>query len=450
MRRLGRLRADPERSFEELYRRNAPQIYRYAVALLDSPADAEEVTQTTFLNAYRAIQGGEQPRVPEAWLRTIALNLCRQRFRQATRRPSEVPLEEDVADAVPDEESPTLEDVTRALKHLPFSQRAALVMREFEGLSPREIAASLELSTSAVEALLFRARRSLREQLEGSLTCEEAERGLSLQLDGLLPRGERGLLRAHLRECPECARLARGMRAQRGAMKSLALLPIPSSLAWMSHGGGAAAAGGAAAGGRRGGGCGRGPRRGAAPRVARREARGRRARHDRRRGWRLRDVHHPSAACAHRPAHVSPSSRPVPPPATAGRATVVLPRTATMHAPRTAAGPPRGGSGARPNGRGRSRKTPATLAPGLTVAKPLVRALPPGQAKAKQPKQAPHARVPKVKHPKKAPHVKAPKVKPPQANGPKSPKGPAKGKTPLEPDPLAPEPITDPTPKRTR
>jgi RNA polymerase sigma factor (sigma-70 family) len=237
VKRPGTARAS-EGSFESIYRRHAADIYRYVLALLASPADAEEVTQTTFLNAYRAIDRGEHPRKPSAWLHTIALNLCRQRFRQAARRPTEVPLSgHEMAELIPDDESPTLEDLTRALGHLPFNQRAALVMREFEGRSPGQIAESLELSVSAVETLLFRARRSLREQLEGQLTCQQAERAISLQLDGLLPRNERGSLRAHLRECDECARLARRLRGQRGAMKSLSLLPLPSSLAAASPAG---------------------------------------------------------------------------------------------------------------------------------------------------------------------------------------------------------------------
>ena len=69
--------------------------------------------------------------------------------------------------------------------------------------------------------MLFRARRALREQLEGTLSCAEAEFFLSKQVDGELARGERGQLRAHLRECPECETLARKQRASRGAMKAL-------------------------------------------------------------------------------------------------------------------------------------------------------------------------------------------------------------------------------------
>src|ERR1700750_1487238 len=113
-------------------------------------------------------------------------------------------------------------------------------MRELEGRSYAEIAEILDLSTSAVETLIFRARRALREQLEGSLTCGEAGVAIARQVDGRVPRQERGQLRAHLRECPECAAFARRQRAQRGALKSLALVPVPGSLSSFFGGGGAA------------------------------------------------------------------------------------------------------------------------------------------------------------------------------------------------------------------
>lgn len=230
-----------DRAFERLYRRHVGDVYRYALAVMRNPADAEDVTQTTFLNAYRAfVEKGNRPEKPQNWLIAIAHNVCRQRFRQSARRPSEVAFEGDLADTLVDEERPSGEDIRRALGHLAFNQRAALVMRELEGRSYAEIADILDVSTSAVETLIFRARRALREQLEGSLTCGEAEFAISRQLDGRLSRQERGQLRAHLRECPECASFARRQRAQRGALKSLALVPVPGSLASFFGGGGAA------------------------------------------------------------------------------------------------------------------------------------------------------------------------------------------------------------------
>ncbi|HEX9380416.1 MAG TPA: sigma-70 family RNA polymerase sigma factor [Gaiellaceae bacterium] len=237
-----RPRAD--RSFERMYRRHVGDVYRYALAVMRNPADAEDVTQTTFLNAYRSyIEKGNRPEKPQNWLIAIAHNVCRQRFRQSARRPAEVSFEDDIADTIADEDTPSGEDIRRALGHLAFNQRAALVMRELEGRSYAEIAEILDLSTSAVETLIFRARRALREQLEGSLTCGEAEFAISRQLDGRLPRQERGQLRAHLRECGECASFARRQRAQRGALKTLALVPVPGSLSSFFGGGAAVGTG---------------------------------------------------------------------------------------------------------------------------------------------------------------------------------------------------------------
>ena len=233
-----RLRTD--RSFERMYRRHVADVYRYALAVARNPSDAEDVTQTTFLNAYRAVQRGEQPRAAKNWLLSITHNVLRQRFRHAARRPDEVELHDAAGATVPHENEYSASDIQRALGELAFNQRAALVMRELEGRSYAEIAEILEVSVGAVETLIFRARRALREQLEGALTCHEAERAISLQLDGRLSRPEKGPLRAHLRTCKECATFARSQRAQRAALKGLLALPLPASLTSL-FGGGAAA-----------------------------------------------------------------------------------------------------------------------------------------------------------------------------------------------------------------
>jgi RNA polymerase sigma factor (sigma-70 family) len=237
-------RSRPDRAFERIYRRHVGDVYRYALAVMRNPVDAEDVTQTTFLNAYRAyVEKESRPDKPQNWLIAIAHNVCRQRFRQTSRRPTEVAFDEDVADAVLDDETPTAEDIRRALGRLAFNQRAALVMRELQGRSYAEIADTLGISTGAVETLIFRARRALREQMEGSLTCSDAELAISRQLDGRLSRQEKGQLRAHLRECPECAHFARRQRAQRSALKSLGLIPLPGSLTSLFGGGGGTAVG---------------------------------------------------------------------------------------------------------------------------------------------------------------------------------------------------------------
>src|ERR671933_1378965 len=110
-------RARSDRAFEKLYQRHVGDVYRYALVVMRNPADAEDVTQTTFMNAYRAFAKGEKPRTPQNWLIAIAHNVCRQRFRQLQRRPNELPLEEDAGQVVDDDEAITAEDIRRALSH---------------------------------------------------------------------------------------------------------------------------------------------------------------------------------------------------------------------------------------------------------------------------------------------------------------------------------------------
>jgi len=149
-------------NFEHLYRRYLGEVYRYALAVLRNPADAEDVVQTTFLNAYRAMQRGEQPHTPRNWLIKIAHNACRTRHLRLARRPQEVPIEDLENLPVPSEDLPDVKEVLEALGQLPFNQRAALVMRELEGRSYAEIGETLEISVGAVETLIFRARRGMK------------------------------------------------------------------------------------------------------------------------------------------------------------------------------------------------------------------------------------------------------------------------------------------------
>src|SRR5215213_2896638 len=82
--RLLKRTADP--AFERLYRQHAREVYQYALALLTNPADAEDATQTAFLNAYRAFQRGGRPHRPTNGLTTSTTNVSRSRGRQAASR----------------------------------------------------------------------------------------------------------------------------------------------------------------------------------------------------------------------------------------------------------------------------------------------------------------------------------------------------------------------------
>ena len=219
------------REIDDLYRAHVAEVYRYAFAVLGNHADAEDVTQTTFLNAYRALEQGVKPRKPSNWLLTIASNAIKQRFRQEQSRPRQVELDDRIAHAEPqDEDGPSVGELLTALSKIPPQQRQAIVLREFEGRSYVEIAEILGVTTSALETLLFRARRSLADELEHQLTCTDAQLAVSRSVDGRLGRKEKRRLRDHLAECPDCASFARSQQRHRTALRGLALVPIPVSL----------------------------------------------------------------------------------------------------------------------------------------------------------------------------------------------------------------------------
>jgi RNA polymerase sigma factor (sigma-70 family) len=240
-------RAATSSAFDKLYERHVASVYRYAFAVVGNRADAEDITQQTFLNAYRAMAQGTKPRKAENWLLTIAHNEVRRHFRDNKKKSHEVEFDEELALPAPEPErsEPGVADVLRALRELVPAQRSALVMREFEGRSYKEIAQIMGLSDRALEALIFRARRSLAEQLEGALTCGEAEEAVMRRLDGRLSRREARRLRRHVKDCLRCARFGRVQKQQRSLLKGLSVMPVPASI-FLFRGESAAAAAGSA------------------------------------------------------------------------------------------------------------------------------------------------------------------------------------------------------------
>ena len=155
---------------QDLYERYAPQIFGFCVNQLGSRDEAEDAVQTTFLNAHRALQRGVTPDAELPWLYKIAHNVCLTRRRSARRRvrvetPSDLDAVQDVLPAPTRDANDELLRLTDALGDMPPSQRRAILLREWQGLSYHEIADELKLSQSAVETLIFRARRTLASKL---------------------------------------------------------------------------------------------------------------------------------------------------------------------------------------------------------------------------------------------------------------------------------------------
>jgi len=151
--------------------RKLPRLLGVAARMLGDRGEAEDVAQEAFLRLWRQA-GRWRPGAAmfDTWLHRVTLNLCYDRLRR--RR-------EVLSDVVPDRADPAagadqaMIDQARdarlaaAVAGLPERQRAALVLQYYEGLSNIEAAAAMEIGVEALESLLSRARRSLRDRLKG-------------------------------------------------------------------------------------------------------------------------------------------------------------------------------------------------------------------------------------------------------------------------------------------
>jgi RNA polymerase sigma factor (sigma-70 family) len=155
---------------ERLFQQHSGWIYGYCLRLLRSPQEAEDAVQVTYLNACRSLREGFVPRADSAWLLRVAHNVCITRLRSSGRRARiESPHDRELLEetmAAPERRIDELIGLPAALAALPDQQRQAILLREWQGLSYREVAEKLQLTQAAVETLIFRARRSLAAALE--------------------------------------------------------------------------------------------------------------------------------------------------------------------------------------------------------------------------------------------------------------------------------------------
>jgi len=176
-----RVGADGALALEGLYERHSQRVFRYCLAYLRKRDEAEDAAQTTFLHALGALRRGVVPNSESAWLLKIARNVCLTRFDSVKRRGNLELIQDphllaETASARPGSNMDLL-GLQAALERLPERQRQAILLREWQGLSYAEIATELEMSISAVETLIFRARRALARELGGE---ERRRRGLDL------------------------------------------------------------------------------------------------------------------------------------------------------------------------------------------------------------------------------------------------------------------------------
>lgn len=155
-------------AFSQLVRRHTPRMYAIARRIGILPTEAEEIVQEAFLRVWvNAATWSPQKGGFAVWLGRIVVNLCIDRLRRDRYEPWG---DDEPSIPTADLESVLFrqqqaEQIARAVEELPMRQRTALVLCYYEGFSNAEAAGILEISVSALEALLVRARRTLRERL---------------------------------------------------------------------------------------------------------------------------------------------------------------------------------------------------------------------------------------------------------------------------------------------
>jgi len=145
-----------------LYRKYAPDVYRFALYLSNERGEAEDITSETFVRAWTSPEPIEMATV-KGYLFTIARNLFLQGLRKKSRY---VALGDDLRDRQASpysraEQHEKLDSVLAELQKLPEASRAALLMHAVDGMPYEEIARVLDISLAAVKVKIFRARLAL-------------------------------------------------------------------------------------------------------------------------------------------------------------------------------------------------------------------------------------------------------------------------------------------------
>jgi RNA polymerase sigma-70 factor, ECF subfamily len=155
--------ADQAGTLLALYDSALPDVYGYLLARCPSPTLAEDLTAETFLAAVAAVRHDKVPRLTTAWLITVARNKLVDHWRRLGREERSLTLAH-AADAVDDPWDDVLDEghALATLASLGPHHQAALSLRYLDGMSVPQVAAQLDRTVHATEALLVRARIAFR------------------------------------------------------------------------------------------------------------------------------------------------------------------------------------------------------------------------------------------------------------------------------------------------
>ncbi|MDE2995095.1 MAG: RNA polymerase sigma factor [Chloroflexota bacterium] len=168
---IARAQAGDEAAFEVIFNQYHAAIYNYVFRMMGNPEDASDLTQDTFLKAWRALSRTSDDLRVGAWLYRIATNVCLDelRHRKLIKWQSWdnfVSVFHPVAKESPERDvvnRENREEVQYILDRLNPKYRLCILLREYQGLSYDEIAQVLGTTRAAVKSLLFRAREEFRQ-----------------------------------------------------------------------------------------------------------------------------------------------------------------------------------------------------------------------------------------------------------------------------------------------
>ena len=163
-----------DRDFTELYRAHLRDVYSYSYYRVGNHHDAEDLTEQTFLQAYRHFERAQREsngRPLRPWLIRIAHNLAANYYRDRSRKPQTnlddaAILSAPIATEQVVEEREEVKEVLEGVSKLPDDRREALIMRFALGMDNREIARAMGRSEGATKVLIHRAIKQLEQGLE--------------------------------------------------------------------------------------------------------------------------------------------------------------------------------------------------------------------------------------------------------------------------------------------
>ncbi len=178
------LKSGNEKAYHTLITVYSKRVYNLCLQFVSSPQDAEDTTQEVFTTIYLSMVSFRKESSLSTWIYRITVNKCRELNRKKSRKKrfgimrswDETP--ENYLESSNQNPEKTLlnselaETIQNAIEGLPENQRIAYTLSKLEGIKNDAIAEIMELSVSAVESLLFRAKKSVTEQLNNYLILE--------------------------------------------------------------------------------------------------------------------------------------------------------------------------------------------------------------------------------------------------------------------------------------